>query len=282
VWYSRKESFKKGGQPDGKPHYACSHASARGRGERPDARGKALLLFGLALTLVLSILLDTVGYQIHSDQVNIASTATAQAQTYATATFIATNLKTLPPPGGKQSLSDPLLDNSKGYNWEEYSLNSYGSACQFAKDGYHAIEEQNYLNTCHMITSTRNFSFEVEMTILKGLCGGIAFRDTQQTASYIFFVCEDGTYTLFNYSTTPADSLISSSSSFIKTGLHQKNSLGVTALGNSFSFFANGQFIDSAHDNTISEGTIGLIANYDTATTTTSEVVYRNALLWTL
>src|SRR5216684_6859360 len=39
----RKESFKKGGQPDGKPHYVRSHASARGRSERPDARGKACL-----------------------------------------------------------------------------------------------------------------------------------------------------------------------------------------------------------------------------------------------
>src|SRR6266571_7117841 len=43
VWYSRKESFKKGGQPDGKPHHTRSHASVRGRGERPDARGTAPL-----------------------------------------------------------------------------------------------------------------------------------------------------------------------------------------------------------------------------------------------
>ncbi len=112
-----------------------------------------------------------------------------------------------PPYTGTLVLNDPLLDNShsKGYEWENYSVNAQGDAgCQFTKGGYHAIEQQNYVNVCHLSIVISNFAFEVQMAVLTGNCGGITFRDDTIITAYHFRVCQDGTYQLYRYDSSGA------------------------------------------------------------------------------
>ncbi len=98
-------------------------------------------------------------------------------------------------------LSDPLRDNSKGYRWAERS-----GACQFRGGAYHISEVQHTLSqtcTAHGL-NVSDFAFEVQMTIIKGDCGGLGLRvDIAKNNSYILQICADGHYKLLLYVMNP-------------------------------------------------------------------------------
>ena len=66
----------------------------------------------------------------------------------------------------------------------------------------------------------------------------------------------------------------------IHTGLGQQNTIAVVASGSTMTFYANEQQIAQVQDSSYTSGSIGLIA--DPALRHPTEVVYRNARLWTL
>jgi eukaryotic-like serine/threonine-protein kinase len=211
-------------------------------------------------------------------QANLTTIATSVAIT-ATSAVNAEKIP-YPPYKGTLVLNDSLHNNGQGYAWEEYPINTYGGACQFAKDGYHVIEQQKYAQACHVATILSNFALEVQMKVIKGNCGGVTFRDDRKISAYHFEVCQDGTYSLYHYDASgSASTLTSSSSSAIKTGLNQSNLLAIVAIGNKFDLYVNRQHIDSASDNTYQQGYIGLRASYYNSTV---EVVYSNIKAWTL
>jgi serine/threonine protein kinase len=241
--------------------------------------GQKLLLLGLILLLILEnigfILYVTISRQIIPFPIHVTSSATF------TATFIANNLSFNPyiSKREKMVLNDPLSNNSKGYGWDYHPLDSFGGACQFAKDGYHVIEQQNYVNECHSTTQLGNFTFEVQMKVIKGNCGGFTFRDNLSISAYHFEVCQDGTYQLYRYGpSNTATTLTYDSSSAIKTGLNQTNLIAVVAIDNKFDLYVNRQNIANASDNTYHQGYIGLRAVYHNGPV---EVVYSYANAWT-
>jgi serine/threonine protein kinase len=183
--------------------------------------------------------------------------------------------------GGTIALNDPLQDDSNGYFWG--GSDSYGT-CEFTGGVYQVNIIQGRSHFCSASnTDFSNFTYEVQMRIIKGDCGGVSFRDDDATGKLYFFrVCQDGSYSLFlfmGFNGTNAKTLTSNSSSAIKTGLNQSNVIAVVANGSKLDLFVNGQKIDSVLDSTYSHGQIGVVAD---AVNNQTEVVFSNAKVWKL
>jgi hypothetical protein len=206
---------------------------------------------------------------------NATATAVAQAQAAQTATAVVLNQNPYPPHTGTLTLSDPLADNSKGNNWPD-SVDQSGSGCTFKDGAYHLIQPvKGYIQSCTTGTFS-NLAAQVEMTILKGDCGALIFR--QGDSYYTFSVCQNGSYFLDIYGKV-SKNLVTSSSTAIKTGLNQMNVIAVVANGSSITLYVNGHDLSSLNDGTLNSGGIGFGANAFTGAT---EVAYTNVKVWTL
>jgi hypothetical protein len=198
-----------------------------------------------------------------------------------TPTPVAANSNPYSPYSGTLALDDPLNDNSRGYGWQDTSAPSSngGWACQFTGGAYHAIEMQhNGFDSCHTNLQASNFALEVHMQIISGTCGGLILRDTMNVAhAYSFQVCQDGSYHLYRFDGFSSGQTVqSSSSSAITTGLYQSNLIAAVANGSNFDLYVNNQKIASVNDSSYSQGQFGVSANGN------SEAVYTNARMWTL
>ncbi|HEY4034112.1 MAG TPA: protein kinase [Ktedonobacteraceae bacterium] len=209
------------------------------------------------------------------------ATATAQAIANSTATAIAANPDPYQPPNGTLALQDPLNQPNV---WRQASDTNSGSQCQFANAGYQVSQPQpNKLYQCYEGNQYSNFAFEVQMTINKGDCGGLAIRSQSNYANlYLFQVCQDGSYNFYKYtlnSTSSPTTLTRGNPLAIKEGVGQSNTIAVIANGSNIDLYINGQKVGSASDSAYSQGSIGLVASaYNNATT----VTYQNARVWTI
>jgi serine/threonine protein kinase len=218
-----------------------------------------------------------------------APAATASAQVNATATTYAaataTAMTANPYPSymsgqGTLALYDPLKQPSP--RWEMYTNNSFGGACAFTNGVYQISETKAHNNfLCNLATHYSNFAVEVQMTILQGDCGGIAFRnDGSNGKVYSFKVCSDGSYDLYVYKNNNSSStLLTNTSSAILTGANRLNTIAVVANGSSIELYANQTKLTSITDTTYASGEIGLIASDITNAT---RVNYSNFRVWTL
>ncbi|HLI09732.1 MAG TPA: hypothetical protein VKV40_24430 [Ktedonobacteraceae bacterium] len=211
-------------------------------------------------------------------QANAIATATAQVnQATATATAFQGMLSTVT--SGTAALDDSLSDNTQHNHWDEGATKT--GHCIFTKNAYQASESlQGYLQPC--IAESTDFSnlvYQVQLSITQGNQGGILFRaDGANGTFYLFRVGTDGSYAfdLYNGSKHSA-TLASGYSTAITTGLNQSNQLAVYARGSTFSLFANGQYITSLKDGTLSSGQIGVAAlDYNVP----SQVTFSNARVW--
>jgi hypothetical protein len=230
-------------------------------------------------------------------QANANAVATIEAQTYATATVttnatatayaptqtaidatVTASQNRFPPRLGTLALNDQLRDNTQGYGWDE------NANCAFSGGAYHVIGTAQYANTCNASsTNYSNFAFQVQLTIIKGGCGGLVFRNN--IGFYFFEVCTDGIYGLASYTSTDAPWLISPTpSAAINTHLNQTNVLAVIANGSKFDLYVNLEHITSVNDSTYSHGQIGFAANGILSGQSGSEVevAFSNAKVWTL
>jgi len=271
-------------------------------------KGRVILLIGLALLIIASGVAGIFYYVVHSNQVATANahatataaafntTATAQAQSIAatavafnaTATSVAANATGTATAyqnlynsatSGTPALSDPLSDNNSGNGW------GVGAHCQFIAGAFNiSIAQTNYFWSCTESSDFSDFAFQVQMKIIKGDDGGVAFRSSVVNGSYYgyeFAVGQDGSYEFLVCPTnaTTCTSLSRGSSGAINQGLNQTNVVTVVVKGNTITLYVNQQEIDSLTDNTFSHGPIGVIA-YDI--TNPTEVAYNNAKVWTL
>jgi eukaryotic-like serine/threonine-protein kinase len=169
-------------------------------------------------------------------------------------------------------LSDPNNKDTNGY-------------CLFQQSAYHVSSNvPSTYNSCptqHQPV-TSDMTFEVQMQILHGNCGGILFRgDFQQGNFYYYSLCSDGRHYLATYAN-------SQQISFIRTQLTpfstlQANSqatvnVAIVAQGSSLTFYLNKQQIDQINDPTYNSGQLTLLC-YEIDKPT--EVVFSNARLWT-
>ena len=203
--------------------------------------------------------------------------ATATAQMNAAATVYATIVAK-----GAPIINDPLQDNSQNYNWDVTNILG-GGGCAFTGGAYHSsMPQKGYISACFVqATNFSNFSYQIQMTIIKGDQGGIAFRaDPGKGAFYYFHISTNGAYALetySNYNAAAPQPLIQGKNPAIKTGLNQTNLIAVVANGSSLKLFVNMQLIASVSDNTYSSGQIGVVAENISNPT---EVVFRNVEVW--
>ena len=203
-----------------------------------------------------------------------ATAAVAQATATAISATATAYTKTVTP--GSPALNDPLQSNS-GNNWDVTNLRG-GGGCAFTGGAYHAsMPQKGYIAPCFaQATSFSNFSYQIQMTIVKGDQGGIALRaNANNGAFYYFHINQNGTYGLETYSSYNSTAVLKQGTSpSIKTGLNQTNVIAVVANGNSLVLYVNKQQIASVNDGTYSNGQIGVIAE---STQNPTEVAFTNA-----
>ncbi|GAC1613371.1 MAG: hypothetical protein NVS4B7_04790 [Ktedonobacteraceae bacterium] len=217
----------------------------------------------------------TVTAQIQATTTAATATATIQAaNAAATATAYATAIEM-----GNLALNDPLQDNTQGNNWDVATLPG-GGGCAFTGKGYHAaILQTGDIAPCFAQPNFNNFSFQVQMTIISGDQGGIAFRaDSNKGAFYYFHINRNGTYALETYNNYNSTAVISKGvSAAIKTDLNQTNTIAVIANGDTLDFYVNMQYITGLSDSTYTSGQIGVIAEN---TGNSTDVEFSDARVW--
>jgi hypothetical protein len=212
------------------------------------------------------------------NQRHAQATATAVVQLTGTAHAQATAAVENPySHSGTLVLSDPLSVNSKSQSWDE------NTNCVFTGGTYHAIAgDARYSDYCIAnATAFSNFTFEVNMRIIKGDAGGLIFRveSTNPNQYYAFYTGQDGSYALEVLNGSTSSTLKQGSSAAIKQGLNQTNLIGVMAAGNAITLYVNHQLIGSVTDRTYTHGQIGL---YAVVYNQPTEVAFSNARGWTL
>ncbi len=214
---------------------------------------------------------------------NIMPQVTATAQATITATSAAENPYTH---SGTLVFSDPLSDNSLGNGWN-VGTSQYGT-CAFTGGAYHvSTSSLNSGITCLAAPDFSNFVLEMQMTIIKGDFGGIAFRydhDGGHNAHYSFHVGQDGTYSLFlAQNTTVSQTLFHNTlSAAIHKGLGQTNVIAMVAQGSMITLYINNVLVAHLTDSTLTHGQVGLVAAAYQTNGQPTEVAYSNAKLWTL
>ena len=215
------------------------------------------------------------------------TTATAQASATAAASATASALQTVlsQATSGTPALNDQLNAPSNNYNWDQLtpSNSTAGGSCTYTGGAYHSIMPRtSFFQPCFAeAPSYGNFAFQVQMTITQGDEGGIIFRaDPANSKFYLFRISQSGAYDLFLYvdnQGSHAKNLLSNSSSLIKMGQNQTNTITVVARGANIYFFINSQYLDGVSNGMFSSGKIGVFGESNTHPT---DVAFSNAQVW--
>lgn len=237
-------------------------------------------LVALAILVALVVASSIGGLVIHQNQVNDVR-ATADAQVTATAQVIASN----PCPLYIQecgSFSLALLDSLQASSTAEPFFSM--SNCQYTTKALEVSESSlNTFSLCDDDGSFSDFIFEVQMTSIRGDCGGMEVEyDASTGHGYLFDVCPGGigssNYMLYrdvSNSSSTATLLAFGRSSAISAGA---NTLAIAVVHGTISLYVNQHRIGSAQDSAYVSGSICLIAeDYLNATT----VDYTTARVWT-
>jgi hypothetical protein len=235
-----------------------------------------------------------VAYTNNQNTLHISGTATAvavnnahltaTAQVYATATAVASTY----PFSDKLVLNDPMVDNSKGSNWD----NDKTTGCYFDASAYHVVIDQaNQYNTCAALgTDYTNFTFETDMVIKSGgdgASGGLLFRaDENNNKYYRLSIDSNGDYFILAIvdntgtgSNGNARTMKQGTASSFETGESQSNTLAIVANGDQYSFYVNKQLVTTFTDSSYTHGQIGFDVDYGT---TTTELLFTNTKVWQL
>lgn len=214
----------------------------------------------------------------------VHATATAQALANATATAQAiADQNPYPPYGGILALNDPLSSNSQGHNWDVYSL-PVMSNCQFVDGAYESTVSYVHVEGSNICiaenTNFTNFAYQVQMTLLKGSCGGIAFRgNTKVNFQYEFHVCSNGIYEFYNsYEGIMGSPFAYGPTPVLHKGIGQTYVLAVVAIGSTMNVYANYQKIATVINSYGTHGQIGCESTSIGGVLT--EAIFRNAKVW--
>jgi len=203
---------------------------------------------------------------------NAHVTATAQAIAKATAAVVVANPNPYPPNQGTLVVLEKTPDIE------------LGNVCSLQNKVLHATESrQTFLDYCWGGTSYDNFAYDIEMTITKGDCGGIIFREdsTEASKAYVFTICQNGSYEVdIDQGAAQAYKTIQSGTTTgLHKGLNQTNLVAVVAQGQNFSLYVNKQLVTTFTDNTYGSGRLG-VAVGDAGNAT--DVSFANQRVWKL
>ena len=234
---------------------------------------------------------------LNTVQAHINATATAQTvqgvQATATindATATASTLSTLltQATGKTPKFNDSLTDNSGSGKWDQgNTLNTSvaSTGCAFKNSTYHVSEaQQGFLQPCIAEnTDFSNFVYQVQVTLDQGNQAqvGMLFQvDSTNQAYYFFSIGSDGSYALDAYTSSgQVNHLKQGMSAAITTGVGQANQLSVLAKNGSYYLYANGQYLTTVTNASLSSGKIGL-AVIDQNTPVDAE--FTDAQVWQL
>jgi serine/threonine protein kinase len=218
-----------------------------------------------------------------NDAAATAQTAQVEANTTAEA-HANTVLIPYPPQNTSPVLNDPLQDNSKGNNWEENTSDSLDD-CTFKNRSFD-INTNGWELCAAKTTDFTNFIYEVQMKIVKGDWGGIAFRIDPMSSNHFshssFVINQNGSYSVDTSTSIDANGnlLAQGSSSAIHQGLNQTNLVAVVVSGTITRLYVNHKRIAVVGSNTFfPHGEIGVIA---TSSGNQTEVTFQNANVWKL
>ncbi len=220
-------------------------------------------------------------------QANTTATAQASATVAVSATASALQAVLSQATSGTPALNDQLSAPSNNYNWDQLtsSNSTAGGSCTYTGGAYHSnMPRTSFFQPCFAETPTYgNFAFQVQMTITQGDEGGVIFRaDSANSKFYLFRISQSGAYDLFLYvdnQGSHAKNLLSNSSTLIKTGQNQTNTITVVARGANIYFFVNSQYLDGVSNSMFSSGKIGVFGESNTHPT---DVAFSNAQVWQL
>lgn len=213
------------------------------------------------------------------------ATATAQAkaiatiQSNATATAIALHY----PFSRTLLLADPLKGANNANNWDIHP--DATAPCKFTGSAYLVgqSDKTSYQACFAESTNFSNFTYQVQLQILQGDCGGIAFRGNDANGNfYYFMVCTNGHYMFGTCENNTLNQPITeNTSSSIRTDRNKINTIGVVARGNSLVLYVNQSSspIFSVIDTTYSQGHIGVLAD---PINNATQVAFSNVMVWKL
>lgn len=255
----------------------------------------------MALIILLSLLLIgegigsiiyTVNYRsadLHVQATKVAQnflgaqvTGTTQASVHATAIANAMTPEQIyqQATSGTPVIDDPLKDDS-GNIWYHYGTVN-DDRCSFRAGAYHV--QGSSISTICIGSNTlfRDVAFQAQITIVKGLFGGLIFRSNGNSANaYLFIISSDGGYYFGIFNQQQTNFLKSGISPAIVTGFNHPNFLTVIARGNHIYLYVNSQTVTSVVDSTCTTGQIALTSSaangvgpFDTA--------FNNVKVWEL
>jgi type II secretory pathway pseudopilin PulG len=196
-------------------------------------------------------------------------TATAQANAQATASVVAAN-------------PNPYKNKGTLVLMEKTPIIEMGE-CQTINGALHLTNsQQETADYCWGGASYADFAYDIELTIVKGDCGGIIFREdgTEGNKEYMFNICQDGKYSVDidqGAALQFKNLLYGTRTSGMHQGLNRTNLVGVVAQGSSFSLYVNKQLVTTFTDSTYGSGQIGVDA-LDNGNAT--DVTFANQRLW--
>ncbi len=198
-------------------------------------------------------------------------TATAQANVQATASIVAAN-------------PNPYNNNGTLVLMEKTPIIEMGD-CQIANGTLHLTNStQATADYCWGGASYTDFAYDIELTIVKGDCGGIIFREdgTEGSKEYMFNICQSGGYSVdidHGANQQFKNLFYGAKTAGLHQGINQTNLVGVVAQGHNFSLYVNKQLVTTFTDSTYGSGQIGVDAWDDGDAT---DVAFANQRVWTL
>lgn len=193
-----------------------------------------------------------------------AVTATAHAQASATAGVIAT--ATGGTPTYQDALSNPNSAATQQAQWD--GLDGSDSQCVFTANGYHVKQPAatNNLHACHEAAyQYGDATISVTVNLLKGHSCGLFYRFSPgpfgNYNGYLFEIDSKGDYKISDFAGSVLQQWTPSPA--LKTGYNVANTLGIIMQGNTFAFYANGQYLATVKDanNSHSSGNVALFAS---------------------
>lgn len=192
---------------------------------------------------------------------------------------------TIDPYGADSTLaiSDDLTGTTNPAHWDADSNGDHG--CFFRNHTYDVLlRGLGYCVANSM--DIANFVYQIQLKIVQGHAAGIIFRTNDGAAQtyYIFEITVDGNYFVQRNDSSEDDApLTSGSSTAIKTGFDQPNTLAVDANGGQMTIYINGRAITPLTDSHYSSGLIGVIVGEQLKSSdaqTVTEADYNYARVW--
>lgn len=189
-----------------------------------------------------------------------------------------------PPNKGILVLNDTLNEKTSNSNWDE------DSNCSFSGNAYHISANDGFYPCFDENTNFSDFAFQVEMVFLtsdnSSNGAGIIFRaDKADSLYYGFFISEVGNGELFISTSSGMENRLILKKDIIPSfeyGNNQINLIAVVAQGEDIQVYVNKQLFADVVDDHYSQGSIGVFAQNDQSSFTSTEVEFTNAKMWTL